>query len=1004
MRYSRSVASGFANEHLHKEQQPMSESIRRFSAAGCGLLVLVTISTPLSKTWSEEPVTTPRLTVETYTLENGLKVALSHDPAAPRTTVSVAYHVGSKNERPGLTGFAHFFEHMMFRGTKNVPNFDEPLQEAGGSPNAFTSEDVTIYFETIPNHYLQRALYMEAERMGFLSSALDQEKFDTEREVVKNERRQVMENVPYGLADETLSYHLFPQGHPYSWSVIGSMNDLNNASLDDLRQFFLEFYHPANATLTLVGGFDPTEARAWIETFFGPLAKGPALAPLAVPPTRPVSQRVVQKDSVQFPRVYWAWPTVPESDPDAPALDLLGSILSDGDASRLMQALVIQAQSAVDVSASSNTNEVGGQFEISATAAPNHTVAELEQQIQAEMARIQAEGPTADELSRVLSKHRTSLLAGLASPMQRNLVIALGLTQFQDPHHYQTMFTRYAEVTPADIQRVAKQYLPETKVVLVVEPVGEGEEESVAVQGGPLPATTPAVKLEPREAATGPDWTVMPAATARKPFVAPAYSKHKLSNGLEVWISPWNTLPLVATRLLVATGSTHDDAAHAGLAQLTATLWDQGTQTLTSTQLAEALDALGTSLDIGSNVDTTELSFSVESQALPKTLELVGQMIAEPRFDESDFQREQQLQLSELASGPDSTSWIADRVFPTLLFSEQHPWGSPAPGYVSTVKGLTREQVQQFYRDHFAPQDSVLIVVGNVDPEKLLRLLETTLGGWKASAAAPTASAPAKTAATQPIYFVDKPGAVQSVITVGRTWRERLDTTYFATRVGNRILGGDFLSRINQNLRERNGFTYGARSGFEYHRNFSEWTVQTSVRAEVTGAALREILHELQGVAGDRALTESEVLIARDAEGNTFPEAFETPGRIASALAQMAIFQLPDDYFAKFVEQMDQTTPDQVTQAMAPLVARDQNLILVVGNRQVVESKLTEAGFTQIILLDTDGRPVKTAAATEDGKKKATAAEGNKKKKPAAVEGSKKKPAAVEGSKKKAAK
>jgi predicted Zn-dependent peptidase len=493
----------------------------------------------------------------------------------------------------------------------------------------------------------------------------------------------------------------------------------------------------------------------------------------------------------------------------------------------------------------------------------------------------------------------------------------------------------------------------------------------------------------------------MPAATARKPFIAPAFSRHQLSNGLEVWISPWHTLPLVATRLLVATGSTHDKGPQAGLAQLTATLWDQGTKELTSTQLAEALDALGTSLDIGSNVDTTELSFTVETQALAKTLELVGQMIAEPRFDESDFQREQQLQLSELASGPDSASWIAERVFPTLLFGEKHAWGSPGLGYASTVKALTREQVQQSYRERFAPQKSVLIVVGDVDPSTLLPLLESAFAAWKTPAATPAAPAAAQIAATGPIYFVDKPGAVQSVIMVGRTWRERLDPAYLATRIGNRILGGDFLSRINQNLRERNGFTYGARSGFDYHRDFSEWTVQTSVRSEVTGAALREILSELQGVASDRPLTESEVLTARDAEGNTFPEAFETPGRIAGALAQMALFQLPDDYFVKFVEQLDQTSPDQVANAMVPLVARDQNLILIVGNRGVVEPNLAEAGFTQIAYLDTDGRPVKTAAAAESGKKQAAAGEGSQKK--ASADVGKKKTAANSG-KKKAAK
>ena len=261
------------------KEQSIPMSIRRTFVVSYAVLAVGRLPRrPGPAARSAEPAATPQLAIETYVLANGLKVALSRDPAAPRTTVSVAYHVGSKNERPGLTGFAHFFEHMMFRGTQNVPNFDQPLQEAGGASNAFTSEDVTVYFETIPNNYVQRALYLEAERMAFLSSALNQEKFDTEREVVKNERRQGMENVPYGLADETLSFYAFPKGHPYSWSVIGSMEDLSRATLEDLRQFFLEFYHPANATLTMVGGFAPDETKRWIETYFGPLAAGPELA------------------------------------------------------------------------------------------------------------------------------------------------------------------------------------------------------------------------------------------------------------------------------------------------------------------------------------------------------------------------------------------------------------------------------------------------------------------------------------------------------------------------------------------------------------------------------------------------------------------------------------------------------------------------------------------------------------------------------------------------------
>ncbi|MHB8864071.1 MAG: M16 family metallopeptidase [Pirellulaceae bacterium] len=293
---------------------------------------------------------------------------------------------------------------------------------------------------------------------------------------------------------------------------------------------------------------------------------------------------------------------------------------------------------------------------------------------------------------------------------------------------------------------------------------------------------------------------------------------------------------------------------------------------------------------------------------------------------------------------------------PTLLYGPGHPWGSPGEGYATTVASLTRDQVRAFYADHFTPQRSVLIAVGDVDPSTLVALLEAKFAAWQGTAGtAPAPTAP-QTAAADRVFLVDKPGAVQSVIVVGRTWRGRGDDTYFATRIGNRILGGDFLSRINQNLRERNGYTYGARSGFDYGRSNSQWTVQTSVRSEVTGAALRELISELQAVTGDRPLTEEEVAIARQAESNTFPEAFETPGRIASALTQLAIFNLPDDYFAHFVDRLEATSPAEIAQAMAQLVARPAVVQLVVGDRRVVEPKLIEAGFPSVQLIDSDGQ------------------------------------------------
>ena len=450
----------------------------------------------------------------------------------------------------------------------------------------------------------------------------------------------------------------------------------------------------------------------------------------------------------------------------------------------------------------------------------------------------------------------------------------------------------------------------------------------------------------------------MPAATEPNRFVAPKFQRRTLSNGLEVWVAPWRTLPVVSARLLVRTGSADDPHGKSGLATLTAELWDKGTQDLTFTELAEALDALGTSLRVSSDVDTTALSFTVEAQALAATCQLVGQMVTEPRFDNVDFQREKQLQLSDLVSGPDSASWIAARVLPMLVYGAEHPYATPGPGYTETVEALSLDDVKEFYRRQFAPQGSVLIVVGDVDPDEVTNLMELTFGPWQGTSRAKTIPTAHSSLARDVVYVVDKPGAVQSVIAAGRPWRDRQDASYFASRIGNRILGGDFLSRINQNLRERNGYTYGARSDFDYRRVGSDWNLSTSVRSEVTGAALREIVKELGGVAGDQPLTSREVTVGRDAEMNVFPQAFETPSSIAGSLAQLAAYQLPDDYFDRFVGRLQSVSQEEVVQVMSQVAERKELVMLVVGNREVIEPKLKEAGFSQVTYVDFNGRPV----------------------------------------------
>jgi zinc protease len=899
----------------------------------------------------------PQLKIETYRLDNGLRVALSPDPTAPRTTISVTYHVGSKNERAGLTGFAHFFEHMMFRGTKNVPNFDKPLQQAGGSPNAFTTPDITLYFETVPRHYVERALFMEAERMAFLPSALDMAKFDTEREIVKNERRQRMENVPYGLAQETIASHLFPKGHPYSWSVIGSMTDLDTADLGDLRRFFYEFYHPGNATLTVVGSFDLASVKQWIDDYFGILRPGPEVSTVQAPDPPGVSRKVVQRDQVQFPRIYWTWPSIPQTDKDAAALAILADLLSDGDGSRLRRALVIDETWSTDVDASSDTREIAGMFSISATVAAGKAPEDVEEILAEQLEQLQANPPTQEEVSRAIRKDQKRSLLQLTDTTGRALAIGIGWAQYDDPHYYQTSYRDRANVTPQDVQRVATRYLTSDKLVLHVLPVSQGEEESEAILAGPLPSENVRPTIKPRDPRPGADWKKLPDPSTPVDFSPPNFETRKLSNGLDVWFAQWRTLPLVSAELVVPTGWPQDPGQKSGLEKLTARLWEKGTQDLSSTEFAEALDALGATLSVNSSSDTTELSFTVVKDSLPEALTLVGSMVVQPRFDQADFQREKTLQLSELARGPDDPGWIAERVFPRLLYGLEHPYGFPVDGFSDTVKSLTLDGVRKFYAERFVPTGATLIIAGDIDVKSVMPHIERTWGRWSGSAVSMDHPAAESARHVKRVYVVDKPGAVQSILRVGRLWRHRSDPSFLASQLGNRVLGGDFLSRINQNLRERNGFTYGVGSAFRYRREGSEWVVQTSVRANVTAAALKELMTEIEATRGDRPLSEAEIDGARTAELNTFPAQFESPPLIASSLAVLARHRLPKNYLQEVIQQVRSVDAQQAAEVIAQVCTRTELMALVVGDRSHVVPQLEQAGFDDLVFLNSDGIP-----------------------------------------------
>jgi zinc protease len=920
------------------------------------LLALLFLS-PLTS-MADEPKL-PNLPIESYRLPNGLEVVLHRDPSVPRVTVCIAYHVGSKNESAGRTGFAHFFEHMMFRGTKNVPNYDIPLQETGAQSNAFTSEDLTVYFETVPTAFLDRALYLEAERLAFLPTALEQSKFDTEREVVKNERRQSVDNEPYGLSEEAILAHLFPKGHPYSWSVIGSMKDLDAASLEDLRRFFGEFYHPGNAALCLAGDFDIAQARAAIIKYFGPIPAGkPIKAVVAKTPSLEKSSAEALVDKVSLPKLYWSWPTIDDDHPDAPALHLLASVLADGEASRLHRALVKDAGVAGDVDAVSDTKEVAGLFTIDATAVEGKSLDDVTKALTAALNDLKPHPPTQAELKRAVARFERQTYTSLTSPLRRAVMLATNFVEKGDPEFYKKDYARYYKVTPADLTRVAEAYLKPEKFVLSISPAGPDQAKSVVAQMGPLPDQSTPAPSETQKTPDSPIWKVLPGPSPTPAWQAPRYVRKTLSNGVDLWVVPWKTLPIVEARLLIPVGSADDPAGKAGLASLTATLLDKGTKTKTANELTEELEALGVALSVGASGDSTSVFLSVLGRNIEPAFGLLGQILTAPRFDPVDFDREKKLELDGLLQGPDNISWIAQRAFRALLFGTDHPYGLPGSGYIATVKNLTLDDIRGF-ESKYAANRSTLVVVGDVDPDALVATLESTLGVWKTTGPKPT-DRPKVDLKPLPglVYLADKPGAVQSVINVGRRWAGRDDPRYFATLIANHTVGDDFLSRLNANLREKNGYTYGCGSAFGYRRTGGTWQASTQVRADVTTEALKEVLGELDALAKDRPLSEEEIAIARDAESRSFPESFEDPGNIASVLASMALFHLPADYLDTYLKKLEEVPEGQIRKSMNEVVAPAERTILIVGDRKSIEPKLKAMGIKDIRIVDPDGKPV----------------------------------------------
>lgn len=908
----------------------------------------------------------PRLGFERFRLDNGLEVIVVEDRRLPLVAVNLWYHVGPANERPGRTGFAHLFEHMMFEGSRHVgADRHFPLLEAAGatSVNGTTDFDRTNYFETVPSSELELALWIESDRMGFLLDTLDQAALTGQIDVVRNERRQSVEGVPYGIVEEEVWHQLFPKGHPYHASVIGSHADIESASLDDVRQFFRDYYTPNNASLAIVGDVDTQKVRALVERYFGPIPAGKVQPrPVPQPTTVTREKRVQVTDKVELPRLYMAWQTPVIYDTGDADADLLARILGGGKSSRLYRKLVYELQIAQDVEVWQKSLALGSVFTISATAKPGVPLAKLEQVIDAELADIQERGPAADELQRAQNMIETGLITSLET-LGGLGGVADRLNQYNhyvhDPDFLRTDIERYRKATPVSVRLLARRLKRDARVVVEGVP-GQKVLDDVPRRQPEASAAAPAASAAPAAASvTTDDWRAQrPSAGPVGTLQLPAAQRFMLPNGLTVFLLEQHQLPVLSARLVVLHGSGANPAGLPGLAAFTADMLDEGTTRRPALQLAAELDRLGASLHVASSTDSISLNLGVLRKNVDPAFELLADAALHPAFDEREVARVRNNRLTDYQQDADDPDALAVRAFDRALYGASHPYGYTEAGSAASLAAISRADLQQFWQAGFVPPRAALVVSGAITADELRALAAKHFGAWTGSGeplpppAAPAAAAPRR------VLLVDKPRAPQSSLAIGRVGVPRSSPDYLALEVMNNVLGGLFSSRINLNLREQHGYSYGAFSGFAFRRGLGPFLVDGSVRSDATADAVREVFHEFDRMRNE-PVTPAELALARDSWTRSLAAYFETTAQSVGSVAQLFMYGLPQDYYVSLPSGINRIDAADVQRVARQYLDPAQMTVVVVGDRRTVEKGLAALKLGPVELRDNEGRPLR---------------------------------------------
>ena len=891
-----------------------------------------------------------------FALDNGLQVIVHTDRKAPIVGVTLYYRVGSKSEPKGRTGFAHLFEHLMFGGSENVPNFDIPLEGAGSTAtNGSTWYDRTNYVETVPTGALDLALFMESDRMGHLLGAVDQAKLDKQRAVVQNEKRQ-SDNEPYGLAEYAINAGLFPVGHPYRHATIGSMADLNAASIADVRSWFTGNYAPRNVVLVLSGDIDQATAKPLVQKWFGGIARGPAVQNVVAAPVTlaaPVSREMT--DQVPQTRLYRVWSGPGTNDPDAPALDMGMRVLGGLASSRLDNDLVRGRQLATAVSASVQQFEQVSFIQIELEVKDGVAVPAAAAALDENIARLLAEGPAADELQRAA----TSAVAAQINALEqvggfsgKGVQLAEGLLYSGDPAQYKIDLARIAALTPVDVQAALQRWLARPVYALTVRPGARTERGEVlggwgdeAVSKPPrADARRPAPKL-----ATGPKRTAPPVADVSD-LSFPAIERATLSNGLPVTLARRTAVPTVLVSLTFDAGYAADAQDRPGTQSLMLSLIDEGTASLTATQIAEQQERLGARIGASTGTDSSGVTLSALTANLAPSLELLAELVRRPAFRDADVARVRDQRLADIAQAIASPQALASRSLNPILFGPAHPYGQPGDGLgdAGAVAALTPAALKAAHAKWLRADNAAITVVGDITMAQLRPLLEASFGDWAAPAGPrPVKALDAAIPAPRPrIMLIDRPNSPQSVIVAGRVLPlSGRDQNNEALDLANEVLGNGFLSRLNMDLREDKGWSYGVRSAVRAPQGPRSLVLTAPVQSDKTGAAIALIMADMRMFPAGRGVEPAELARVTDGNVRGLPNRFETNAQVLGAIIANQQLGRPDDYYGTLPTRYRAITAQAIDAAAKAYLQPERLVIVVVGDRKLIYPQLQQLGL-----------------------------------------------------------